>query len=92
MSQCHTTRHVMRISGVGLSTVLKFTWGIIGYLWSVDSPLFVAAIMLIASGGILYTLFQDMAPQVAMKNHWFPPMGAIIGFTVGVIGMMLEQS
>jgi ZIP family zinc transporter len=49
----------------------------------------VAGIMLFAAGGILYLMFQDIAPQVPLENHWAPPLGAILGFLAGVVGKML---
>ena len=63
-----------------------------GYLWLSDSPQVIAAVMLFASGGILYSIFQDLAPQVKLKNHWAPPMGAVFGFVLGMLGLMLTTS
>ena len=62
--------------------------GISGYLWLTDSHLIVGIIMLFASGGILYSIFQDIAPQVKLEKHWFPPMGAVFGFLFGLLGFM----
>jgi len=45
--------------------------------------------MLFASGGILYSIFQDLAPQVKLEKHWAPPMGALLGFVLGMLGLML---
>jgi ZIP family zinc transporter len=44
------------------------------------------AIMLFSSGGILYLIFQDIAPQAKMQRHWAPPLGAVLGFGVGMLG------
>lgn len=63
--------------------------GVTGYLWLTDYHHVVAAIMLFASGGILYSIFQDIAPQAKLDKHWFPPMGAVFGFLLGMIGFML---
>lgn len=63
--------------------------GVSGYLWLSDSPEIISAIMLFASGGILYSIFQDLAPQVKLEKHWAPPMGAVLGFTLGMLGLML---
>ena len=63
--------------------------GISGYLWLSGYPEIVASIMLFASGGILYSIFQDLAPQVKLENHWLPPMGAILGFMLGMFGFMM---
>lgn len=78
--------------------VLKFTtlallgplcaWA--GYIWLSDYPAIIGGVMLFAAGGILYSVFQDMAPQIRMENKWLPPLGAIAGFLIGMIGFMLE--
>lgn len=62
--------------------------GLAGYFWLAESPALVAMIMLFAAGGILYSLFQDIAPQVRLEQHWAPPMGAIAGFVTGMLGYM----
>jgi ZIP family zinc transporter len=63
--------------------------GVSGYLWLSEHHIFVSAVMLFAAGGILYSVFQDIAPKVPLKKHWLPPMGAVLGFIVGVVGKML---
>jgi len=63
--------------------------GLAGYLWLVKWPALVGGVMLFASGGILYLVFQDIAPQVPLKKHWGPPLGAVAGFLLGLIGQML---
>ncbi|MDP5032974.1 MAG: divalent cation transporter [Paraglaciecola sp.] len=63
--------------------------GVSGYVWLTDYHHIVSAIMLFASGGILYSIFQDIAPQVKLEKHWFPPMGAVFGFLLGMLGYML---
>ena len=60
----------------------------IGYYWLSEVPEVIGAIMLFASGGILYSIFQDIAPKIPLKNSWSPPLGAIIGFVTGLIGFM----
>jgi ZIP family zinc transporter len=52
----------------------------------------IAAVMLFASGGILYSIFQDLAPQAKLENRWAPPMGAVFGFGLGMLGLMLTTS
>ncbi|MFV2059843.1 MAG: ZIP family metal transporter [Gammaproteobacteria bacterium] len=63
--------------------------GVSGLLLLADSPVTVSAIMLFAAGGILYSIFQDIAPQVKLEKHWGPPMGAVSGFVLGMVGSML---
>ena len=77
---------------VGLFTMMALVGpiaGLTGYLWLSDYPVVVSAIMLFASGGILYSIFQDIAPQVKLEKHWAPPMGAVLGFVLGMIGFMV---
>lgn len=63
--------------------------GVIAHIWLSEWPAIVSGIMLFASGGILYAVFQDIAPQVTLENHWMPPMGAVMGFALGLVGYML---
>ena len=63
--------------------------GLSGYFWLAQFPLAIAAIMLFAAGGILYAIFQDIAVHVPLKRHWAPPLGALGGFLVGLVGQML---
>lgn len=65
--------------------------GIIGFIWLAEWPALIASIMLFASGGILYAVFQDIAPKVLLEKHWAPPMGAVMGFALGLIGFMLSH-
>ena len=77
------------ISFFSLMALLGPIAGVSGYLWLNNSPVIVSAIMLFASGGILYSIFQDIAPQVKLEKHYAPPMGAILGFVLGLLGLML---
>jgi ZIP family zinc transporter len=42
--------------------------------------------MLFASGGILYLIFQDIAPSLKYKNNRILAIGVNIGFIVGIYG------
>jgi ZIP family zinc transporter len=61
----------------------------IGHLFLQQHPTLTAGIMSFAGGGILYLIFQDIAPQSKMRRHWTPPLGAVLGFVVGMIGKQL---
>ncbi|TDN96621.1 MULTISPECIES: ZIP family metal transporter [Halomonas] len=63
--------------------------GLSGFLWLAEFPLTIASLMLFASGGILYSVFQDLAPQARLDRHWGPPLGAVLGFALGIVGHML---
>lgn len=45
-----------------------------------------AGIMCFAAGGILYLVFGDIAPEAAATRRRTPPLGAVAGFLVGMIG------
>jgi ZIP family zinc transporter len=54
-----------------------------------DQPAALAMLMTFGAGGILYLVFNDVAPQVPLKNYFLPPMGALLGFVIGMIGYKL---
>lgn len=60
-----------------------------GYFWLSREPMVLAATMMFAAGGILYSVFQDIAPQAKLKKHQMPPLWAVMGFTLGVVGHYL---
>lgn len=62
--------------------------GVTGHIWLADHPPVLGFIMLFASGGILYLVFQDIAPQARLERHWAPSLGAVAGFLFGVLGHM----
>lgn len=72
-----------------LMAILGPIAGLSGYYWLAEFDEVIAAIMLFASGGILYSIFQDIAPQVKLEKHWAPPMGAVLGFVFGMLGFMM---
>lgn len=49
----------------------------------------IGAVMVFASGGIVFLMFQDIAPQVPLENTSLPTFGAILGFGVGLAGDLL---
>lgn len=46
-------------------------------------------VMLFCSGGILYLIFDDIAPRAHLKHRDFPAIGAVSGFLLGLVGTML---
>ena len=63
--------------------------GITGYYFLSEYQAVLSAIMLFASGGILYLIFQDIAPQSRLNKHWMPPLGAVVGFCVALFSKMM---
>lgn len=63
--------------------------GLAGFYFLSDMPQILGAIMLFASGGILYLIFQDIAPQSHLRRHWAPPLGAVLGFCIALFSQMV---
>lgn len=61
----------------------------LGFAWLSTSTAIVGVVMLFCSGGILYLIFDDIAPRAHLKNHDFPAIGAVSGFLLGLVGTML---
>ena len=79
-----------KIVGIfALMALLGPASGAAGYFFLSDSHHLVSGIMLFAAGGILYIIFQDIAPQSRLEKHWGPPLGAVAGFLLGLIGSMM---
>ena len=66
--------------------------GVIGWFWLAEQVAILGSIMLFAAGGILYLTFQDIAPQSRLEKHWAPPLGAVLGFALAVVGALLFKS
>ena len=48
-------------------------------------------ILTFCAGGVLYLVFEDISPNVAMKQHFLPPLGAVAGFMVGLAGYLFVE-
>ncbi len=74
-----------------LMACLGPVFALTGYFWLSQFSWHLSAIMLFAAGGILYSVLQDIAPQIRIENNWLPPLGGIIGFLIGMLGYILEK-
>ncbi len=61
----------------------------IGYSCLASSEEFLGLLMLFCSGGIIYLIFEEIAPSAHLKHHSFTAIGAVSGFLLGMIGAML---
>lgn len=61
----------------------------LGFSWLSANTVLVGIVMLFCSGGILYLIFDDIAPHAHMKHRDFPAVGAVSGFLLGMAGTML---
>lgn len=84
------TTHV--VGAFSLLALLGPVAGLTGYWMLAEHPRVVAGIMLFAAGGILYLIFQDIAPQSKLEKHWAPPLGALAGFLLGILGKVAIES
>jgi ZIP family zinc transporter len=66
--------------------------GICGYVFLSGHEAILGAIMLFSSGGIIYLIFQDIAPQSRLERHWAPPIGAVFGFCLALFSEMLVNA
>lgn len=59
-----------------------------GFTYLHDAHLELGFLMLFASGGILFLMFDDIAPKVPLENSSAPPLAAATGFLLGILGFM----
>ncbi|TQV70207.1 divalent cation transporter [Exilibacterium tricleocarpae] len=77
---------------MGCLALLGPVMGLLGWWILADRVQVLGAIMLVASGGILYLIFQDIAPQARLKRHWAPPLGAVCGFGLAMFGQLYIEN
>lgn len=61
----------------------------LGYTWLSGNSTTLGLLSVFCSGGILYLIFDDIAPKAHVKYHDFPAIGAVLGFLLGMIGSMV---
>ncbi|MFG0291032.1 MAG: ZIP family metal transporter [Rhodopirellula sp. JB044] len=64
--------------------------GAFGFWMLSDYPRVMGWMQVFAASGILYLVFEDIAPQVPLKRSSFPSLGAVLGFLLGLLGKLLE--
>ncbi len=74
------------LTRMALLTPIGPIFALLGYIYFRENVVLLGITMLFASGGILYLIFQDIAPQSRMNRHWAPPLGAVLGFSLGMLG------
>ena len=72
-----------------LASLLGPICGLGGYYFFSEQSSILAGVMVFAGGGILSSIFQDIAPQSHLENDWIPTLGAVAGFWLGLMGYML---
>lgn len=67
--------------------LLSFTgliFALIGYLLLSELVVITSSLMIFASAGILYLIFQDIAPSLRIKENSYPILGVNFGFMLGL--------
>ena len=59
---------------------------LLGHFFLTNKPVLIANLMVFSGGGIVFLMFQDIAPLSKLKDSWIPAIGASVGFFVGMIG------
>lgn len=67
-------------------------FALFGYYLLNDKDEITSSLMLFASGGILYLIFQDIAPAFRIKKSAIPVLGVNLGFIVGLICHLVAAS
>jgi ZIP family zinc transporter len=86
LNQGHTKQTLF---GMALLVPLGPIAGVFGYVFLSGHEAILGVIMLFSSGGIIYLIFQDIAPQSRLEKHWAPPIGAVFGFCLVLFSKML---
>lgn len=84
-------RHIRTLGVMLLLMLLGPFFAVLGWFYLANYPVLLGAIMLFASGGILYLIFQDIAPQSRLNRHWAPPLGAVLGFGLALMGQLIIE-
>lgn len=61
----------------------------LGYYLLAEYETLMGGLMLFASAGILYLVFQDIAPESKLAQQSMPALGAVAGFLLGMVGHMM---
>lgn len=80
-------RHALIV--ISIAALSGALWGIVGYYFFHPEHIMLGALMTFCAGGIVYLVFRDIAPQARLERHWYPSMGAVAGFMVGMAGHMM---
>lgn len=90
--ELRSSTHFRSRNIIGIFTLMALlgpVCGVIGFYYLSGHPALLSGIMLFAAGGILYLIFQDIAPQAKLDKHWAPSLGAVMGFLLGMTGAMM---
>jgi ZIP family zinc transporter len=64
---------------------------LLGLFVLADLPQVLGAVMAFAAGGILYLVFEDVAPSAVLEGQSLPPIWAVAGFALGLSGYLFVE-
>lgn len=64
--------------------------GAFGFWILADKLRILGCMQVFAASGIMYLVFEDIAPQAKLKNSSLPALGAVLGFLLGLFGKLIE--
>lgn len=64
----------------------------LGYTVLAEHPTHLGLLMMGCSGGILFAVFDDIAPSAHLERHWLPSFGAVLGFALALAGHLLTNA
>ncbi|WP_149036413.1 ZIP family metal transporter [Aurantiacibacter atlanticus] len=79
--------HILRI--MALAIVIGPVAALLGYSFFAMQSTVLGTIMTFCAGGIIYLVFDDVAPEAHGNGEWAPAFGAVVGFAVALIGFGL---
>ncbi|MGP9799039.1 ZIP family metal transporter [Halomonas sp. 86] len=85
-TQLSSNKIILAFSGLALVGPISAATG---YYVLAQYDVLMGALMLFASAGILYLVFQDIAPGSKLEQHGMPAIGAVAGFLLGLMGNMV---
>jgi len=98
MPEGFASHHEMRAAGMSRSRLWQIFLAVplagpiaayIGIAWLVGSSEYLALLMLFSSGGILYLIFDEIAPGAHLEHRDFPALGSVAGFLFGMLGWLM---
>ncbi|WP_340587431.1 hypothetical protein [Erythrobacter alti] len=82
--QSFVRRNILRI--MALAIVIGPLAALLGYSFFAMQSTALGTIMTFCAGGIIYLVFDDVAPEAHKQGDWAPAFGAVLGFSVALIG------
>lgn len=67
-----------------LATISGPIGGVIGFLFLKGHQELVSGLFMFSAGGILYLIFQNIAPLAHRERHWIPTLGTAVGFALSL--------